>query len=143
MKIDEAINILKQYIDYDNPNVPDFYTMEEAIKVIIEALEQEPCEDCVSRQAVIDAAIDGADKWDGGFNREREKCIREEIDKLPPVSPQPKMGHWIDIMVGDMPAQRCDRCNTFYPLAYTGGGHKFCPNCGTRMVEPQEGSDKE
>jgi len=42
MTIDEAINILKQYVDYDNPDVPDFYTMEEAIKVIIEALEQEP-----------------------------------------------------------------------------------------------------
>ena len=45
MTIDEAINILKQYVDYDNPDVPDFYTMEEAIKVIIEALEQEPCKD--------------------------------------------------------------------------------------------------
>lgn len=42
MTIDEAINILKQYVDYDNPDVPDFYTMEEAIKVIIKALEQEP-----------------------------------------------------------------------------------------------------
>ena len=53
------------------------------------ALEQEPYEDAVSRQAAINAAIDGADKWDGGFNREREKCIREEIDKLPPATPQP------------------------------------------------------
>ena len=42
MTIDEAISILKQYVDYDNPDVPDFYTMEEAIKVIIEVLEQEP-----------------------------------------------------------------------------------------------------
>lgn len=33
----------------------------------------------------------------------------------------------IDIMVGDMPAQACDQCNVFYPLAYTGGGHKFLP----------------
>ena len=66
-----------------------------------------------------------------------EKWFREQE----PV--QPKMGHWIDIMVGDMPAQRCDQCNTFYPLAYTGGGHKFCPDCGARMFEPQESEDKE
>ena len=46
---------------------------------------------------------------------------------------EPKTGHWIDIMVGDMPAQACDKCNTFYPLAYTGGGHKYCPNCGAKM----------
>ena len=46
---------------------------------------------------------------------------------------EPKTGHWIDIMVGDMPAQACDQCNTFYPLAYTGGGHNYCPNCGAKM----------
>jgi len=56
---------------------------------------------------------------------------------------EPKTGKWIDIMVGDMPAQACDQCNTFYPLAYTGGGHNFCPNCGAKMVEPQESEDKE
>lgn len=41
MKIDESISILKQYIDYDNPDIPDFYTMEEACKVVINALEQQ------------------------------------------------------------------------------------------------------
>ena len=56
---------------------------------------------------------------------------------------EPKTGKWIDIMVGDMPAQACDQCNTFYPLAYTGGGHNFCPNCGAKMVEPQESEDTE
>ena len=42
MTREEAISILKQYIDYNNPDVPDFYTMEEAIEVVIKALEQEP-----------------------------------------------------------------------------------------------------
>ena len=64
----------------------------------------------------------------------------ESIRTVPSAEPT---GHWIDIMVGDMPAQACDRCNTFYPLAYTGGGHKYCPNCGAKMIEPQEGEDKE
>lgn len=51
-------------------------------------------------------------------------------------------GHWIDIMVGDMPAQACDRCNTFYPLSYTGGGHRYCPNCGAKMeVDANANSD--
>ena len=50
----------------------------------------------------------------------------------------PKMGRWVDIMVGDMPAQVCDQCNTFYPLAYTGGGHKYCPNCGAKMAERED-----
>jgi hypothetical protein len=67
----------------------------------------------------------------------------DEIANLKALEQQPKTGHWIDIMVGDMPAQACDQCKTFYPLSYTGGGHNYCPSCGSRMVEPQESEDKE
>ena len=53
-------------------------------------------------------------------------------------------GEWIDAEMplesGDtMPIQVCNLCKTFYPLAYTGGGHRFCPNCGARM----KGADDE
>ena len=48
-----------------------------------------------------------------------------------------KTGRWIDAVIpnenGGLPVQVCDQCNTFFPLAYTGGGHRFCPNCGARM----------
>lgn len=76
-----------------------------------------------------------------GFEEDRwwnSTHVLAALKNLPSVNPQPKTGKWIDIMVGDMPAQACAQCNTFYPLAYTGGGHKYCPNCGCRMVEPQE-----
>lgn len=47
-------------------------------------------------------------------------------------------GEWIDAEIplesgGSMPIQACNLCKTFYPLAYTGGGHRFCPNCGSKM----------
>ena len=53
-------------------------------------------------------------------------------------------GEWIDAEIplecgGSMPIQVCNLCKTFYPLAYTGGGHRFCPNCGCRM----KGADDE
>ena len=53
-------------------------------------------------------------------------------------------GKWIDAEIplesGDtLPIQVCNLCKTFYPLAYTGGGHRFCPNCGARM----KGADDE
>ena len=53
-------------------------------------------------------------------------------------------GEWVDAEIplesGDtMPIQVCNLCKTFYPLAYTGGGHRFCPNCGARM----KGADDE
>ena len=52
-------------------------------------------------------------------------------------SARPK-GEWVDAEIplesGDtMPIQVCNLCKTFYPLAYTGGGHRFCPNCGAKM----------
>jgi hypothetical protein len=61
------------------------------------------------------------------------KIIKRDFANLPPVTPKQRTGKWIDVDVMGMPAQACDQCNTFYPLAYTGGGHHFCPNCGAKM----------
>ena len=108
-----------------------------ALDVTVEALEQEPCEDCVSRKAVLEY-IEGSDA-ELGHSSENE-IVCQDIKELPSVTPARKKGKWIDIMVGDMPAQACDQCNTFYPLAYTGGGHKYCPNCGSFMMERKEKS---
>ncbi len=52
-------------------------------------------------------------------------------------------GEWEDAEIplesGDtMPIQVCNLCKTFYPLAYTGGGHRFCPNCGCQMRKENE-----
>lgn len=41
MTREQAIKLLTQYIDYD-AETPDYYKMEEACKVAIKALEQEP-----------------------------------------------------------------------------------------------------
>jgi len=37
----------------------------------------------IDRQLAIDTAIDAVDSWDGGCNKEREKIIREALEKLP------------------------------------------------------------
>ena len=55
-------------------------------------------------------------------------------------------GEWVDAEIplesgGSMPIQVCNLCKTFYPLAYTGGGHRFCPNCGARMKGADNGED--
>ena len=66
-----------------------------------------------------------------------------EVVKVLPSADSPQ-GEWIDAEIplecgGSMPIQVCNLCKTFYPLAYTGGGHRFCPNCGARM----KGADDE
>ena len=68
--------------------------------------------------------------------------IEREINAIP-TADRPQ-GEWLDYEIpledgGAMPIQVCSLCKTFYPLAYTGGGHRFCPNCGTRM----KGADDE
>jgi PHP family Zn ribbon phosphoesterase len=111
--------------------------MNEILDLAAKTLEQQPCEDAISRQAAIDAL----DKRFDEIPMEQTTeilLLRKDLRTLPPVQPKIKVGHWIDVMVGDMPAQACDQCKTFYPLSYTGGGHRFCPNCGAKMIEPQE-----
>ena len=66
------------------------------------------------------------------------------IEEAPTVDAAPvKHGKWFDAMVGELPVQVCDQCSTFFPLAYTGGGHHYCPNCGAKMdlQEEQDGTD--
>ena len=106
------------------------------LRETLKMLQAEPCEDAISREDVIKAVDRHTFDTNDGL------CLDEDItivlEELPPVKPVRKKGKWIDIMIGDMPAQACDQCNTFYPLAYTGGGHKYCPNCGSFMMEGEE-----
>ena len=64
------------------------------------------------------------------------KTLEQIIDELPTIEER-KTGRWIDAVIpndnGGLLVQVCDQCNTFFPLAYTGGGHNFCPNCGAKM----------
>ncbi len=117
------------------------------------------------RERNVDDSVCGLCEYDGAFisdsgnwcnecpGFERDDCFklkdqyREEwvgsIKNLPPV--QPKRGKWIDAVIpndnGDLLVQVCDQCNTFFPLAYTGGGHHFCPNCGADMKGGKNGTD--
>lgn len=100
-----------------------------SIACAIKELEQEPCEDAISRQAVLEClTATKLKKFDFILN------AREEIKKLPPVNPQPKTGHWIE----DEMKVWCSECGEENDRC-----SKCCPNCGVRMIEPQERSDKE
>lgn len=58
----------------------------EALEMAIEALQQEPCEDCISRQAVNDLQ-----KYRYNCGDTAITCVSlNSINELPPVTPQPK-----------------------------------------------------
>ena len=54
-------------------------------------------DDCVSRQAAINVAVDAVDDWDGGCNKTREEYIRKALETLPPVTHAEKVGKWIPV----------------------------------------------
>ena len=56
----------------------------EVLEMAIKALEQEPCEDCVSRKAVLDINEHHHGQMPNHVNHE----IWKEIKALPPVNPQ-------------------------------------------------------
>lgn len=111
--------------------------------------------DCISRQAAIEA-IFKRPAWhssDGSYYHSDE--IRKAVNELPPVNPQPKTGHWKkmvevydlqqnrmlvpygydDAKFGNTPVYVCN-CG-----CESNKNSRFCPDCGEKMVEPQERSE--
>jgi len=85
MTREEAISILHG-IRADNLNFDDLYTKDKynALSMAIKALEQEPCEDAISRQAVLDKK-ELVELEDG----QSFYCISpEDVETLPSVTPQ-------------------------------------------------------
>ena len=126
MTNEEALNILHNSSVY-HPMYLD------ALNMAIEALEQQPCEDCISRQAVHEMLenipVNESDKW---FNWLQKACLR--LADLPPVTPQPKIGHWMECG-GDEPWLKgycCSLCNFTTTQKYD-----YCI-CGAKMVESED-----
>lgn len=115
MTNEEAIEVLAQDLPCETDE-----DLSEAMTMAIKALEQQPCEDAISRQAVLDIV-----------NNPLNIRLDEIIKKLPPVTPQPKTGHWIRQDNTKEPLYGwyfCSECNSVI-----GDKTKFCSNCGAKM----------
>lgn len=71
------------------------HCFEKALQYVIEMLDQEPCEDAVSRKAVLENIDDcNSDGLKGIFcSYDSGERFKEYIKNLPPVIPQPKQWH--------------------------------------------------
>lgn len=92
--------------------------------------------DTISRQAAIDALGEKPLAWvDGEYELGLQNQWENDVDAIKTLLP--KTGHWIDTGSG----QECSEC---HEIQYGYDNHRFyCGNCGCRMVESQERSDKE
>ena len=123
----------------------------EMLGIILEALEEEPSEDAISRQAVLEAVKKNTFRltfaeeqgYEGHVAWSAEAVYSDVIEgallELPSVNPQPKTGHWIR-KTNDYGASSymCSECGRWHPIYNHSLGFDYCNGCGARMVEPQE-----
>ena len=107
----------------------------------------EPCEDAISRQAVINA-INQNCIWENEYNLTSSR-IKKAVESLPSVTPKQKMGRWIrekkhhkdDFQEFDYWDVRCSECGARKRIGWTNVRH--CPMCGAKMSENPTGSESE
>ena len=112
----------------------------EALDMAIKSLEQEPCGNAVSREAVEDAIAETIVNGESlGY-----AVAWDILSDLPPVTPQPKIGKWIYRKKEN--SYRCSLCT--FPCHKDNLGAiptKYCAGCGAKMqASPTgaEGSDR-
>ena len=109
----------------------------------------QPCEDAISREDAL-MCLTGEIKETDTIETIIARSGRR-IRKLSPVNPT-KTGHWIltDVEGSKVWQCSCSKCNK-NPLRFVCGSEEWwliasnlpihCPNCGAKMVEPQESSE--
>ena len=110
-----------------------YITVEELQKYIdeIKALEQEPCEDAVSRQAVLNE-VRAIATWHSGDAFNEDRVIRH-MKMLPSVNLTRAHGEWIlinPLQENDGGAYVCSKC---HHGDYGCETYNFCFNCGADM----------
>lgn len=149
-------------------NMPSKEPILQAYKMAIKALEKEPCDDAVSREVVLKIIdkwyenksdiedliilityMSSVTQKSETVTEFAERC-RECGAKYGKLLEQ-KSGKWIECENGNMITHhrwKCSECLGEHKDPETGKWHEvfdykypFCPNCGCRMVEPQESEE--
>ena len=120
-------------------------------------LEQQPCEDAISRKSLKQKLQEHHDFFVnayGGFSNlsrndksrvdEISNCIAMVINE-PPITPQPEIGYWIrwyerketEQYRENIPHCNCSKCGKEYD-PHSSKFIKFCSHCGAKMREAGE-----
>ena len=124
MTREEKRTRLIRHLKYNRSIGADYLITDEDADEIIESLEQEPCEGCISRKAAIDAIRDCVNM--DIYTIEVKECL----EALPPVTPVKKAGKWIINPYGIDARLICDNCLASAPYNCR---TNYCPNCGRKM----------
>jgi len=94
MTREEAIARIKNHKIAHKMNEPRAIYISEALDMAIKVLEQEPCEDAISREAVHDLIATWLSDYLTDEIRETLETIDGKVEDLPPVTPTQK---WIPV----------------------------------------------
>lgn len=98
----------------------------------------EPCKDAIKREAVLNTL----DEMDAALDENRtveayKELLKEYYKLLPPVTPQPKTGHWIyDYVSADgHRVYHCSECGCYLKPKHSEplNSFKWCSLCGAKM----------
>ena len=157
MTNDEAKQIIidRGYIQVKGGRIYDGDKWREAIDVISKMFEgEQKCEDCISRAEAIKAIEEYGSVWmeyteEMSVHQIAERALKASnqsmykiLHDLPSIQPKPKTGHWKQYGNSWEDKYKCSECGEAQPKILCGEkiiGHwsNYCPNCGAKMVEPQ------
>lgn len=127
MTNEEAINVLEDYdINFERHTAE---AIAEAHEMAIKALEEQPCEDCISRKLMHDMGATCI----AARNKDGDLVALGALDILPSATPQQKTGHWIWCAS----SHKCSNCGGYVCFSHK-KLLKYCPNCGAKMEEAKE-----
>lgn len=110
-----------------------------ALDIAIEALEQQPSEDCISREAVINAVCAWGTKKERNSElmitmAEVKQSIVDILADMQPVTPQRQKGKWIKYKSRFGVAYfKCSECGR--KLNWVDRDDNYCNNCGSDNSE--------
>ena len=128
-----------------------------ALEMAIKALEQQTCEDTISRKALIERINNAEENFkhdniesissgdenpfvdgvlSGVFN------IRQMVSQAPPVQPELETGYWLRQDEGAYYPVECSICHKEAPVDDFGYIESpYCPNCGHQMKGEMKRND--
>jgi hypothetical protein len=137
MTREEAILCIKGIKNLGHDMFTEQKDFQECLDMAIKALEQESCEDAISRKAVLNTIRDW---WKTAMMADGKPTLCDSIRELPSVTPTRKKGKWIakENIHGLEKFYECSNCGNhclykYVEIGFQNAKTKYCPNCGAEM----------